>query len=417
MAKTIEKQRAGNRQQPASGRSSVIGSFLRNPVRSFIAAFDSYFLHQSKLFYKLFMLIGFFVIFGVVMVLSASNVQSIIDNGDPFADFKSQAGLAVVGFILMIFISRIRVENFERLGNLFFLGTVFLQLLVLVPGIGRTVGGNTNWISLFGIVIQPSEFLKLGLVFGLANVAMRYRDSWNQALIGPLVMILVGGGTALVIYATGNDLGTALVIGAVIMVLSFLSGMKLRYWFGIILVAGLLLLPTFMTNGNRLARIFSFVGQGAGGDSGLGWQVEHGIWALASGGFWGTGLGQAKLNWGWIPEVENDFIFAVIGEEGGLLGAMVVVIAFFLLARYINKVGSGSRNEFTSIASTTIMLLILIQALINIAVVLNLFPVIGVPLPLISKGGSSLLATLLALGVVLAIERDKSMPEFGRSRR
>ncbi|NBW73281.1 MAG: cell division protein FtsW, partial [Microbacteriaceae bacterium] len=146
------------------------------------------------------------------------------------------------------------------------------------------------------------------------------------------------------------------------------------------------------------------------------WQVRHGIWALASGGITGTGLGQSKLTWGWIPEIENDFIFASIGEEWGFIGALVILGLFFMLFVKLRKMAQASPDAFVSLVITGIMLWVTLQALINIAVVLHLVPVLGVPLPLISKGGSSLVAILMALGVVLSFERQRAVVPKKRRR-
>jgi len=179
----------------------------------------------------------------------------------------------------------------------------------------------------------------------------------------------------------------------------------------------LALLVAAIASPNRMARIFTFFAQGGSTVDGANWQVDHGTWALASGGLFGTGLGESKMKWGWIPEVENDFIFSIVGEEVGLIGAAVVLILFFLLARYLRQVSLNSSTAFGSIAVTGIMLWVLVQALINIAVVLHLFPVLGVPLPLFSKGGSSMIAVLVALGIALAVERDQAKPARGVKRR
>ena len=144
------------------------------------------------------------------------------------------------------------------------------------------------------------------------------------------------------------------------------------------------------------------------------WQYEKGTWALASGGIWGTGLGRSKLKWSWIPEVENDFIFAVIGEELGLIGALFVVLLFFALGLTMFSIAKHQSNAFSRNLVVGVMLWVVLQAFINISVVLGLLPVLGVPLPLISAGGSSLIATLAGIGVVLAVERDRTL-NLGRS--
>jgi len=392
---------------------STIALYLRHPIQSTIRWFDSYFLHQSKLFYSLVMLILLMVGCGLVMVLSASNVLSVKATGDPFSEFRSQLFFALLGLAAMLFISKRSVEQIQRYTTAFFWLTVFMQLLVRVPGIGVSVGGNTNWINLGFTQIQPSEFLKIGVILFLASLLSTKLDYlWDFQTVSQPVLIYGFGSAGLVLLLSG-DLGTAAVMGSFILGLLFLIGMPANR---LMIFVGLGALGAVMAaaiSPNRVSRILSFFNRCDSNIEGANWQVCHGEWALASGGLFGTGLGESKMKWGWIPEVENDFIFSIVGEEVGLIGAVVVLILFFLLARYLRQVSLNSPTSFGSIAVTGIMLWVLIQALINIAVVLHLFPVLGVPLPLFSKGGSSMLAVLMALGIVLAVERDQTKAPRG----
>ena len=411
MARTTTQRRKPESRKTDSGSnrvSAAIAKFLRNPMQTSVRWFDSYFLHQSNLFYRFVMLILLMLGCGLVMVLSASNVLSVKQTGDPFSEFLSQVGFAVLGLAAMLFISKRSVAQIQSYTTAFFWTTVVLQLLVRVPGIGVSVGGNTNWINLGIVQIQPSEFLKIGVILFLASLLSANLDYlWDFSTVAKPVLIYGFGAAGLVLVLSG-DLGTAAVMGSIILVLLFLIGMpanRLMIFVGLIGVAALV---AATASPNRLNRILSFFNRCDSNIEAANWQVCHGEWALASGGLFGTGLGESKMKWGWIPEVENDFIFSIVGEEVGLIGAVVVLILFFLLARYMRQISINSRTDFGSIAVTGIMLWILIQALINIAVVLHLFPVLGVPLPLFSKGGSSMLAVLMALGIVLAVERDQA---------
>ena len=414
MARDKKQQRpqAKQKRQAPAGR---FASFMKTPVQSTTQWFDEYFLHQSKLFYSLVMLIILMVGFGLIMVLSSSNVNSIKADGDPFGYFRGQLLYALIGLGAMLFISMRDMQWVQRFANLLLFGGIIGQLLVLVPGIGVSVGGNTNWIRIFFIQVQPSEFLKLGLILFIASfLSQRDVDLWDFNRGGKQALV-AGFGSALLVFVTGRDMGTAIVIVLIVIMMMYLAGLPkehLRKFYGLAAIgfaAGAVLSPS------RVLRIVNFFvslfGLSSAVDDGANWQVKHGTWALASGGIFGTGLGQSKLNWGWIPEVENDFIFAIIGEEWGMIGALVVLGCFFLLSKHIRNIASGARSQFASLAATGIMLWILLQALINIAVVLHLMPVLGVPLPLISKGGSSLIAVLMALGVVLAIEREPNLKQ------
>ena len=395
---------------PKPSMVQKVAGVVRNPIRSVINWFDNYSLHQSTLFYRLVMLIGLMLVLGLVMVLSASNVVSIKATGDAFAEFRSQLLYAFLGFLAMIFISKRSVEALRQFSMVFFAATVVLQLLVLVPGIGVTRGGNRNWLAIGGFTLQPSELLKLGMILAIATWVSPHLDSlweWRKSVI-PFVVF--GFLPALLVLALSNDLGTSAVMIVFVLLLAVLVGLPWKYIGAFVATGALVFLVAAISSPNRVRRLLSAFGLGGEGDD-SNWQVKHGEWALASGGLFGTGLGDSKMKWGWIPEVENDFIFSVIGEEAGFVGAIVVLILFFILARYLRKVSINSATDFGSIAVTGIMLWITLQAFINIAVVLGLMPVIGVPLPLFSRGGSSMLAVLMALGVVLAVERDQVRPK------
>jgi len=408
MSKT--KQVAKKRSVAKPSVRGNISTALRNPVQSAISWFDSYFLHQSNLFYRLAMLIVFMLGCGLVMVLSASNVVSIKATGDAFSEFRSQAYVAILGLAIMIFISMRTVALIQRFSMLFWAGSLFLQFLVMVPGIGKTVGGNTNWLAIGPLSLQPSEFMKLGIILALATkLSPNLNEFWDWRK-GARPLVVYGILPAGLIFLTSQDLGTTLVIVAFVVALAFLIGMPMKD-IGIIVASGAVLALGFaLSNQNRMNRILGFLGQTDATAADTNWQTDKAAWAFASGGIFGTGLGDSKMKWGWIPEVENDFIFSIIGEEVGLIGAVVVLVLFFMLARYIRRVSLNSTTTFGAIAVTGVMLWITLQAFINIAVVLGLAPVIGVPLPLFSKGGSSMLAVLMALGVVLAVERDQERP-------
>lgn len=395
---------------------SGLSNFFRSPVKSSIFWFDRYFLHQSKLFYRLVMLVLLLVGFGLITVLSSSNVVDIKQSGNPFSGVESQLTFAIIGLGLMVFFSTRSVEWLESISKLAFYGGVGGQLLVMVPGVGVSVGGNTNWIRVFGQTVQPSEFLKIGLILYLAHLLGKHRDELWDFNTGPKQVLIAGFGAAGLVFLTSRDMGTALVFLIIVLGMAYLAGMPSTHFnkFLILTFGGVLV--GALSSPSRVARIIAFFQQGQSTVDGADWQVKHGLWALANGGLFGVGPGNSTLNWGWIPEVENDFIFANIAEEWGMLGALLVLFCFLLLGKYLRKIASNSNIAFASLAATGVMLWILLQALINIAVVLHLLPVLGVPLPLISKGGSSIVAVLMALGVVLAFERIQA-PAVSSARR
>jgi len=193
------------------------------------------------------------------------------------------------------------------------------------------------------------------------------------------------------------------------------AGMRVFTWLFMMSMGVIAALGLIWLSPSRRVRFEAWLFPESADPMGVRWQYEHGTWALASGGIFGTGLGRSKLKWNWIPEVENDFIFAVIGEELGLLGAMVTIVLFFAMGITLFSIAKSQTNAFSRNIVIGVMLWIVLQAFVNIGVVLGLFPVLGVPLPLISKGGSSLISTMAAVGVVLAVERDRIV-HLGRTR-
>jgi len=362
-----------------------------------------------------FLLLGttlFLVAFGLVMVLSSSSIESYLQNdSDFFAAFSKQGLYALIGIPLMLLVSRFPVTFWKKWAWAFLVIGVCLQLLVFVPGIGWGYGGNQNWIQIGSFSAQPSEMVKLALIVWMAWVLWTKAallDDWRHVLlpIGPVAGIAIG------FVLLGGDLGTAIVMLSIVFGAMFFAGIKLRF----LIPAGILVALfgyIFAQGGSsRTSRISAWLNGCVDVDAlAACWQPTHGFWALASGGVFGVGLGNSKAKWSWLPEADNDFIFAIIGEELGLVGAIVVLALFIVLAFAFIRVIRSTDDQFSKIATSGVMVWIIVQAIINIAVVLGLLPVLGVPLPLISAGGSALIATLLAIGVVLSISRNPTRNE------
>ncbi|MDQ0260058.1 cell division protein FtsW [Sinomonas atrocyanea] len=352
---------------------------------------------------------------GIMMVLSASSVESIAAGESPYTAALKQALFGLVGLVGMFVLSRINVRWLKRLAWPG-IGTTIV-LLVLVQLVGRRVLGNRNWIDIAGFSLQPSEFAKLLLALWMATILNKKADlldRWGHALV-PVAP--VGFGIAgLVIW--GHDLGTTLVILLVVVAALFYAGVptKLFVASGLLVVVGAAALA--VTSPNRMCRIYNWVGQepdfckADGGD--FGYQVQNGLQGLASGGWLGVGLGQSRQKYSWIPEAHNDFIFAVLGEELGLFGTLLVLALFAVLAVAVFRVVSRQTELFPRILGGTIMAWILGQAAINMAMVTGIAPVIGVPLPFISSGGSALVSCLCAIGVVLSLAREDMRPMRAR---
>jgi cell division protein FtsW len=370
---------------------------------------------QSIYFYQLLGITLFLVAFGLVMVLSASSIDSLRASNNSFAIFGKQVGFAAIGLIGLSLASLMSMSWWQGRAKLAYLATLALQLAVLF--VGTEINGNRNWISIFGISLQPSEFLKVGVVLHVSVfLAAKVREhDLSATWVRALGMMALAMGLVMV----GRDLGTVVIMFFMFVGLLTMAGLPMKLLRAIVVLT-VLATPILVNlgSGSRVGRIMAWLNPSAPDPNGYNWQSEHGMWAVSAGGIFGAGLGESKMKWSWIPEVENDFIFAVIAEELGLVGALVVIALFVALAFAFFRIWQRTSDDFSRYVVSGVMIWITMQALINIAVVLRLLPVLGVPLPLISAGGSSLIATLGAIGIVLAVERENhANPLAGRQGR
>lgn len=350
------------------------------------------------------------VALGLVFVLSSSTISSLADTGNaeggrtPFGELLGQLQFAVMGLIACFIVSRMPVRALQLLAWPVFLGALGLQLLPLAFGHGS--GGNFAWVQLGPISFQPGEFAKVGLALWLGAMLAAKRHQLGQLRHAILPIAGAGIMVGLQVVIT-KDLGTALVLGALVAGALFVAGLPLRV-FSVLALAGLSVVAFFATMGeSRTARIMALLNPEALDANGLGLQTKYSLAALGTGGFSGVGLGGSRTKWLYLPEADNDFILAIIGEELGLLGTLLVLALVTLLLVGLTRVVLRHPNPFAAITAAAVGAWIGAQALVNIGVVIGLLPVIGLPLPLISSGGSSLIATLIALGLVLAFARDE----------
>jgi cell division protein FtsW len=349
------------------------------------------------------------LVLGLVMVLSASSVVAYQDSGSSYTFFGRQVTWAVVGLALMAFAARAPVGLWRR-SAFVLLGVVLLLLVaVLVPGLGTAVNGQRNWIDFGGpFRLQPSEAAKLALVvWGAAVLATKGRLLHRPAhLAVPLLPVSV---LILLLVLAGGDLGTALVLGAIISGLWWVVGAPMRVFAGIAVIGLAGIAALSVAAPYRLERFSAWLNPEAD-YLGAGWQAIHGKFALASGGWWGLGLGASREKWGGLPEAHTDFIFAIVGEELGLVGTLTVLTLFAALLLGAIRVALRAGDDFARIAAAGIAIWIGFQAVVNIGAVLGLLPITGVPLPLLSYGGSALLPTLAAIGLLLAFARQPETP-------
>jgi len=348
-------------------------------------------------------------VFGLVMVLSATSATATAAGEPPYEAMIKQGVFALIGVPVMFIASRFPVSFWKKAAWPALIAATIFQLLVFVPGLGVEAHGNRNWVQIAGFQFQPAEFLKLTLALWLGYVLFRKHTllaSWKHVAI-PVVPV------SMLVIATvlaGGDLGTAMVLVLIALGALFFAGVKLRIFVIPAIVAVVAVGIYAVTSPNRMARIMSLFNDNCLDDYLTScYQPLHGVWALASGGVFGLGLGNSREKYDWLPAAANDYIFAIVGEELGLIGCIVVLALFALFAVGAFHVIRKTNDPFVRIVSGGITVWIVGQALINVGVVLRVFPVLGVPLPFMSQGGTSLLSVLVACGALLSFAR--SLPE------
>lgn len=378
--------------EPAQGMLAILAERLRSPLAPY---------------YLIIVTTGLLVALGLVMVLSASAIRSYRESGSMYATFSNQAIFAGVGIVLAAVASRLPARIWRMLAWPGMGLAVALLGLVAFSGAGLAQGGNRNWIMIGGMNLQPSEFAKLALIVFGATVLANKRRVLGQ-LMQVLVPFLVPGVAAVVgLVLLGHDLGTALILLAIAGGMLFCAGVQAR-WFlllGAIGAAGAGYLA--LDGAARMDRIDAWLGDLCTGTDmpAVCDQKVHGLWALAGGGLWGVGLGESREKWSHLPEPHNDFIFAIIGEELGLPGTLSVLVLFMVLAYACYRIVATSPDYFVRIAAAGVMIWFIGQAVINIGSVTGMLPIIGVPLPFVSAGGSALISSLIGVGLLLAMAR------------
>ncbi|RKS74119.1 cell division protein FtsW [Motilibacter peucedani] len=351
---------------------------------------------------------GLLVVLGLVMVLSASSVESYRTTGSSFSYWRKQAVFFAIGVPVLFFCSRLPVKVWRALAYPALIFSGVMLALVQVAG-DAAVNGNRNWITVGGVQIQPSEAAKLALVLWGADLLARKHallDQWKHLLV-PLLPV---SGCILLFVLLGNDLGTALVLMMLVLSLLFFAGAPFRLFVAVLGAGGVMAAMLASTKSNRVARLTSWLSPSAD-QAGYAYQALHGRLALGTGGFLGVGLGASREKWGTLPEAHNDFIFAIIGEELGLLGSLVVVSLFGALCYGGYQVALRSSGRFEHLAAAAVTTWLAAQTVINIGAVIGLMPVIGLPLPLVSAGGSALLSTMAAIGLLLSLARSNARAE------
>ena len=340
------------------------------------------------------------------MVLSAGSVSAAQGyGGNSFWYFQRQVLYAVVGIVAALAVARLRPSVWKVAGLPVLLGAMALMLIAVHPSSGSSLYGASRWIDLGPITVQPSELAKLGLV---AVAAAIVTNKWNRRdeplqLVFPLGLIV---GAVAMLGLAQRDLGTTLILCGLVLVILFAAGVRLRY----LAIAGGAGLATAMLlivgETYRRTRFFDAWLNPWADRQGNGYQLIQGLIAMGSGGWFGTGLGTSRAKWDFLPNAHSDFIYAVIGEELGLVGAIVVLIAFAVLIYAGVRIALHARGTFERLLAAGIIGWIGLQAIINMGAVTGLLPITGVPLPLVSFGGTALVVTLVGIGMLASVARD-----------
>ena len=343
------------------------------------------------------------IIFGLLMVYSASNVVALYKYDDSYYFIKRQFIFAAIGIVAMFIMTKIDIYKISKYTSVIFIISLVFLILVLIPGIGVVRGGARSWIGIGSLSFQPSEFIKFTIILLFSKYFSKYDKDllkFKNFLFSLTIIILVFG-----LIMLQPDFGTGLVIVLSSFLLLFLTGAPFKYFLllfvgGIIGIVGLIISAPY-----RLERVFSFLDPWSD-PLGSGFQAIQSLYALAPSGLFGLGYNKSIQKHFFLPEPQNDFIFAIVAEELGLIGASFLLILFLLLIFRIFKIGLLSNNSFKKYLAFGIALIFFVQVFINIGVVIGLLPVTGITLPIISYGGTSIIISLAMIGVVLNISKD-----------
>ncbi|HCP72830.1 MAG: cell division protein [Actinobacteria bacterium BACL4 MAG-120820-bin23] len=354
----------------------------------------------------------FLAALGLTMVLSASTVTSLQENGNSYSIFMRQFFFLIIGTAAAYWAYKVRGTVWLRIAKISLTVSILTLLLPFVSFLGKDVKGNLNWVEFWGFTLQPSEFAKFGLIlwcaYQLKNIDLNRDGTKSLFVLLPAIAVIAS------IILLQKDLGTALLILLIFIGILFIAGAPLKLFLSVFVV-GIVIGSAFVFSSayrmNRFAALFDPFDEKYYKFSG--WQPAHSIMGLASGGLWGSGLGASKQKWANLAEAHTDFIFSVIGEELGLLGSLLVLGLYSALIYAIVRVALKTKDNFSRYATAAIACWFIAQVTINIGSATSLIPVIGVTLPFISYGGSSLLANLLAVGFVLGVARRTPEIAYG----
>ena len=361
---------------------------------------------------------------GIVMVTSASMTTSVVDNNGKAWHVAGNQLLYVLGGITVMWLAmRLPINTLRRLSSILLWGTILLLILVLIPGIGTGLAekGSQSWISLGSFRLQPSEIARVAIALWGANILAGHKPRFNS-INAPFVKFLAVAGTMFTLILAERDLGMAMTFLLVVVALLFFAGINMRYIAGLGVFVAVGFTIVFLAGGLRGKRFDTFISALFGNfadTKSSAFQSYQGFLSLADGSLTGVGLGQSRAKWFYLPEAKNDFIFAIIGEEMGLMGGALVICLFSWLAYIGFRIAARSAHQFLALTAATLTAGVVAQAFINMGYVVGLLPVTGINLPMISAGGTSAVITLGAMGILANCARHEpdtiaAMANFGK---
>ena len=363
-------------------------------------------MRKRKFDLILFIAVIILILFGLIMIYSASSVWSLYKFKDSFKYVKQQSLFIIIGMFLLIFISKISTSFYYQKTNIILGICLFLLILVLIPGIGSIRNGSRSWFGIGAFGIQPSEFAKLGLIIFtakyLSNNTKFLKDLKTGVIPILLVLFLVFG-----LIMLQPDFGTGMIIVVSILAMMFIAGVNIKFFIGLGLIGIVGIIGLIAIAPYRMNRITSFINPWSD-PLGTGFQIIQSLYAIGPGGLLGQGFLNSRQKQFYLPEPQTDFIFSIISEEFGFLGVVIVVGLFLIILYRGIRIALNSKDSFSKYLAFGMIFQILIQAVMNLMVVIGLIPVTGVTLPFLSYGGSSLLISMISIGILLNISKSST---------
>ncbi len=336
-------------------------------------------------------------LFGLLMVFDSSQVEAYASFSDKYYFFKQQILWMILGFAALGFFSFFDYRKLQKLASPFFITSVILMMLVFLPNLGVLAGGAHRWLKVGFLTIQPTELIKLSSIIYFSSMFQkRYNQKFFFTLTGAIVVI---------IGFFQKDLGSAIVYAVISLTMYFISGAQIMRFLSVLGSGFMVFLFFILSSSYRRDRVLAFLDPFAD-PNGFSYHIYQVLIALGSGGLFGLGIGQSRQKFAYIPEVTTDSIFAVVGEEFGFVGGVILISAIAFLILRALKISELASDDFGKMLATGLSIWIGVQAVINLGAMVSLIPLTGVPLPFISYGGSALMANLVAAGILLNISKQ-----------